>query len=310
MKQFRLMLFGPVLILTLLFISCSEEQKVDLPTSAIIHYSIVDKQVAFTALTHNANSYAWDFGDGETSDEKDPVHVYAGGGYYTAILTVSGGTGTVTKTVELAVAITPYVLLTGGPLATNGKTWKLNSAHSKFDYFANADATLTTFLPAYTPLPAGIFGQLDMGEVYLDTYTFHYDGSYGHDVKEDNAAFAGLVNQLVYNGGADIVNAGGADFGLCTAIYTPNAGATFTFVEKENFAVPSVYGPGGIVTYNDVSTLDFSGTEFVGFADFQRKVILQDITSNSMRLVMFAALSPDYFPANTHALVLTFEVVN
>jgi len=169
---------------------------------------------------------------------------------------------------------------------------------------------LITFLPAYTPLPAGIFGQLDMGEVYLDTYTFHFDGSYGHDVKEDKAAFGGIIYQFATTGGAGIVNAGGADFGLCTGKYTPEAGATFTFVEKENFAVPSVYGPGGVVTYNEVNTLNFSGTEFVGFADFQRKVILQDVTDKSMRLVMFASLSPDYAPLNTHALVLTFEVVN
>jgi len=310
MKQFRLKLFGPFLILTLLIFSCSEDQKVDLPTSAIIHYSVADKQVAFTALAHNADAYAWDFGDGETSTDKDPVHVYAGGGYYTALLTVSGGTGVVTTSVDLAIALTPYVLLTGGANATNGKTWKLNSAHSKFDYFANADPELTTFLPAYTPLPAGIFGQLDMGEVYLDTYTFHFDGSYGHDVKEDNAAFGGIIYQFATTGGAGIVNAGGADFGLCTGKYTPEAGATFTYVENEDFAVPSVYGPGGVVTYNNVNTLNFSGTEFVGFADFQRKVILQDVTDKSMRLVMFASLSPDFAPLNTHALVLTFEVVN
>ena len=43
--------------------------------------------------------------------------------------------------------------------------------------------------------------------------------------------------------------------------------------------------------------------------DNQRKVIIQDITDNTMRLVMFMAASPDYYPLNTHALVLTFEVV-
>ena len=101
----------------------------------------------------------------------------------------------------------------------------------------------------------------------------------------------------------------GADFGLCTGLYTPEAGATFTYVEKEDFQVPSVYGPGGVLTFKDVSTLDFSGTEFVGFMDNQRKVMIQDITDTSMRLVMFMAASPDYYPLNTNALVLTFEVV-
>jgi hypothetical protein len=311
MKHFRLKFFVNVILLTVVFFSCEEEEKVELPTSALIHYSVADKQVAFTALAHNADTYSWDFGDGQTSTEKDPVHIYSGGGYYTVILSVSGGKGVVSASEDLAIALTPYVLLTGGANAANGKTWKLNASHSQSDYFGNADASLSPYPGTPNPLPAGVFGQLDMGEVYLDTYTFHFDGSYSHDVKEDLAAFSGLLFQFVTTGGAGIVNAGGADFGLCTGKYTPQAGATFTYVESENFDVPSVYDPSdGKVTYNNVSTLDFSGTEFVGFADNQRKVIIQDITNSSMRLVMFAALSEDYYPLNTHALVLTFEAVN
>jgi hypothetical protein len=118
---------------------------------------------------------------------------------------------------------------------------------------------------------------------------------------------------MLTNGGAGVVSTGtdgaAAEFGLCTAAYTPDADATFTYVEKENFVVPSVWGAEGFVTYENVSTLDFSGTEFVGFMDNQRKVILQDITDNTMRLVMFMAASQDYFPLNTHALILSFEVV-
>ena len=212
--------------------------------------------------------------------------------------------------VGIAVAVTPYVLLTGGPTATNGKTWKLTANHPSEDKLANADADFTIADGAPETLPQGAFSlYLGMGEVYEDEFTFHFDGSYSHDVKADNASFSGLVYQMVTTGGAGIVNAGGADFGLCTGLYTPEVGATFTYVESEDFNVPSVYGPGGVLTYTDVSTLDFSGTEFVGFMDFQRKVIVQEITDKTMRLVMFMAAAPDFLPANTHALVLTFEVV-
>jgi hypothetical protein len=58
-----------------------------------------------------------------------------------------------------------------------------------------------------------------------------------------------------------------------------------------------------------VSTLDFTGTEFIGFRDVQRKIILNKITDNSMQLIMFMAAGQSYFPANTHALILSFEVV-
>jgi len=292
--------------------SCSEDEtRKTFPISADIFHSIADKQVAFTALTHSAVSWSWDFGDGETSSEKNPVHVYTDGGYYEVVLTATDNEGTTAVAkIDLAVALTPYVLLTGGPTAPNGKTWRLTATHPAEDRLANADAEFTIADGAPETLPQGAFDlYLDMGEVYLDEYTFHFDGSYGHDTKDDSAAFSGYVYQLVMTGGAGIVNAGGADFGLCTGLYTPEVGATFTYVENEDFDVPSVYGPGGVLTFSNVSTLDFSGTEFVGLLDFQRKVIAQEITDKTMRLVMFMAASPDHVPANTHALVLTFEVV-
>jgi PKD repeat protein len=294
---------------TMLLQSCKEETSD--PPKASIFYSVVDKQVAFTALTKRVVKWNWDFGDGKTSTEQNPVHIYEGGGFYTVILTGTDDSGTsVDSEVTIAVAVDPYVMLTGGASAVNGKTWKLTSTHSSKDKLSNADADLSPVDGAPYPLPNGVFGLIGMSEVYDDTYTFFYDGSYSHDVKADGAAFAGIVYEFLTTGGAGIVNDGGADFGLCTGAYTPEQGATFTYVEKEDFQVPSVYGPEGVLTFSDASTLDFSGTEFVGFMDNQRKVILQDITDNSMRLVMFMSASPDYYPLNTNALVLTFEVVN
>jgi hypothetical protein len=297
---------------TVLFQSCKEETSD--PPKASIFYSIVGKQVAFTALTKRVVSWSWEFGDGLTSTAQNPVHVYDGGGYYTVTLTGTDDNGTtVSSEVTIAVDLTPYVLLTGGPGAANGKTWKLTANHSSSDKLSLADATFSLADPDIPSLPQGAFGLfLGIGEVYDDEYTFYYNGDYSHDTKADHAAFAGLVNQMVTNGGAGVVSTGGgaaAEFGLCTAAYTPETNATFTYVEKEDYVVPSVWGAEGFILYPNVSTLDFSGTEFVGFMDVQRKVILQDITDNTMRLVMFMTGSPDYYPLNTHALILSFEVV-
>ncbi|HLT93044.1 MAG TPA: PKD domain-containing protein [Membranihabitans sp.] len=310
-----------VLIFTLclnffVFVSCDEEEnRPTFPLSAEIFYSSDGTQVAFTALTHSAVAWEWDFGDGNTSTEQNPVHVYEEGGYYLARLTARDASGaTVTKEVTLALDLTPYAMLTGDYLADNydGKTWKLTAAHSAGgDYFANADAEFSVVSGTPAPLPTGIFDlEFGMGDVYKDEYTFYFDGRYRHDVKEDGAAFGGIVYQFVLNGGAGIVNANGADYGLCIAQYTPEENATFTFTENENFTIPSVYGPGGQITYENVMTLDFSGTEFIGFRDFQRKVILNKITNDSMQLIMFMAAAQQAIGVNTHALFLSFEVVD
>ena len=300
----------------LLFQSCKKDSDAPpLPLTAAIFKSVQDSVVSFAGLTQNATAWFWDFGDGQTSTEQAPVHIYAQGGYYVTTLIATNSYGdTATTKVHFAIRpLSPYACLTGDYTQADykGKTWKLTEQHSTAgDYFANADAGLSVVSGTPNPLPDGFFDtNFAMGDIYKDTYTFFYDGSYKHDVKDDGAAFGGIVYQNVLNGGADIINSNGKDYGLCIAKYTPENNANFTYAAKENLTIPSVYGTNGTVTYSNVSTLNFSGTEFVGFRDYQRKVIIRKITDTSMQLVMFMAASPDYFPENTNALVLSFEVV-
>lgn len=305
-----------LLLMACVVTSCKEEpERPVFPLSAEIFKSVKDKQVAFTALTHSATQWTWEFGDGQTSNEKNPVHVYAEGGYYKAKLTASDGKGnSVTKEVTVAVALTPHALLTGDYTAPGykGKTWKLTTTHStNNDYLANADATFTTAKGTPKPLNNGIFASpLGMPDAYKDEFTFFHDGSYKHNNANSNgSSFSAVVNQMVLNGGKDITNPGGQAYGMCMAKYTPETGAKFTLVEKEDFTISSPYGAGGKITYAGVSTLDFTGTEFIGFRDAQRKVIVNKISDGSMQLTMFMCADPKYYPASTHALILSFEVV-
>src|SRR5690606_11786627 len=113
------------------------------------------------------------------------------------------------------------------------------------DFYADADASFTVI----DPVPTGFFNTLQMGDVYLDEFTFFEDGKYVHDVKADGGSFGGIVYEFVVNSGKGILNDKGKDYGLCIAKYTPDANATFTFVENENLEVSSVYGPDGKITY-------------------------------------------------------------
>jgi len=48
------------------------------------------EEIQFTAQTQNANTYSWDFGDGNSSQDMNPVHLYNAAGTYAVTLTASG----------------------------------------------------------------------------------------------------------------------------------------------------------------------------------------------------------------------------
>lgn len=64
------------------------------PPTAHFILSVEDLEVTFMSTATGENlEYSWDFGDGSTSIEKDPVHTYLAGGSYTVNHRVSNGGG-------------------------------------------------------------------------------------------------------------------------------------------------------------------------------------------------------------------------
>jgi len=78
-------------------ISCSEGDGIKVVKSAAPKASfttnIKDLKVVFENTTTNGVFYQWDFGDGSTSTETNPVHTYATDGDYLVKLSVVGGPG-------------------------------------------------------------------------------------------------------------------------------------------------------------------------------------------------------------------------
>lgn len=70
-----------------------------IPTAAF-NTSIVDgnpKNLRFNNTSANGVKYSWNFGDGGTSTEKSPAHLYAAAGTYTVTLVTEGVTGEAQK---------------------------------------------------------------------------------------------------------------------------------------------------------------------------------------------------------------------
>lgn len=82
-------------------------------------------QVSFANQSSDATMYSWDFGDGNTSSEFDPINVYAGEGTFTVTLVSSdalGQTSTFSQIIEL---IEPEAPAVPDPILVNADFNKL-----------------------------------------------------------------------------------------------------------------------------------------------------------------------------------------
>ena len=86
----------PLFLAVVALNSCTED-----PPKADFIYEIDVLTVTFENLSTLANSYEWNFGDGNTSTEENPVHVYTDGGTFTVKLTAKGDGGTDTFEEEI-----------------------------------------------------------------------------------------------------------------------------------------------------------------------------------------------------------------
>jgi hypothetical protein len=91
MKNVNYLLLA-TLALSVTFSSCRKAQEIEYndDIEANFTYSLTQYTVTFLNTSKGLSSYMWDFGDGTTSNEKNPVHQYpAGKGEY--LITLSSG---------------------------------------------------------------------------------------------------------------------------------------------------------------------------------------------------------------------------
>lgn len=102
------------------------------PPAAGFSYAVDNgtRAVTFTNTSSGAVSYSWNFGDGASSTDENPIHTYTSNGVYTVVLTATNATGDATSTQDIAVGAADLTLadLHGG----TSRTWKLKPAAGAF----------------------------------------------------------------------------------------------------------------------------------------------------------------------------------
>jgi PKD repeat protein len=121
------------------------------------------------ASTMNPTSWAWDFGDGNTSMDQNPLHTFEAPGLYTVCMTVSNADGTDTACQEVAVTFAPQASFTIEVLTD-----------SSFQFMDMSTNTPTSW--------AWDFGDGNTSDEQNPTHTFAETGDYNVCLTASNSA--------------------------------------------------------------------------------------------------------------------------
>ena len=229
-------------------------------------------EVTFSNFSQDADSYVWDFGDGNMSTAENPTHEYGASGDYTVTLTASAGdqSATSSKDVTITDPNEAAALLTGA----SSKTWKLFREGTAMSLGSDADNPASFW--------AGLTNDGSRPCLYEQEYTFSADGTYEFD---DMGMFWGefgvfnnvpecTVNNLAegcYDKASNpMINACGDDVsawgsGTYSFSYDPSIGELTVTGEGAFLGIPKLGTTGAVLTPESSVTAQVSIEEFTGY---------------------------------------------
>jgi len=197
--------------------------------------SISGLSVTFTNTTTDGNTYAWDFGDGQTSTAMSPVHTYAAQGFYNVSMTATNSNGSSTATALVFIG-SDLSTLTEANLI--GAAWKVRVEEKSVFVGPGLGKSDWWSLPkSFMVSGSGVDDWTCMPD---DEFTFSAGGvfSYNTNGSARNDGYMGTPNGCFSD--AQIAASGnGAAFGSCaTHSWVLNTGAnpTITLTNGAGFS--------------------------------------------------------------------------
>lgn len=294
-----------LLLLSLIMFNCDEDEN---PTPlADFQFLVEGALVTFNGTVENTTSITWDFGDGGTSNEEDPVYAYAAAGTYSVSMIATSSTGSFTELKEVTILPSFEILLTGGPARPEGKSWKLKAAYtSGIEGASMVENSLSIFQPSIDNL----LDAVGLGASYNDTFTFVYDGQYKINNADGNSLMA--IVYASFERYDDIREASWDPnlVPLANVLYTPGTNLTWS-ISDEDFTVtntdPTTGAPGQATFINKRRLIT---SDYFGFKDANGFVIIKDITETTMNVALSigAVPHPELYTFPTLMFHLSFEV--
>jgi len=113
---------------------------------------IVSRTVYFTNLTLYGSTYEWDFGDGETSNDQDPIHEYQNDGVYDVVLRAENDCGVNEFKMKITIVTVPIALFSADT------TFGCTSFKVKFINLSSTNVTSWTWtFPGGLPSTSSLF---------------------------------------------------------------------------------------------------------------------------------------------------------